>query len=102
MQCMGQGHQLCWPDQVMHERLLFLRRIIWLEIVGHITAINTLGSASTPYTAEGFAVTGATGGLTVDELSLRDGEWSVSRHGIRLGEKKVLHQCSCSAADPPA
>ena len=54
MRCMGQGHQLCWPDQVMHERLLFLRRIIWLEIVGHITAINTLVSASTPYTAEGF------------------------------------------------
>ena len=35
----------------------------------------------------------------MDELSLRDGEWSVSRHGIRLGEKKVLHQSSCSAAD---
>ena len=91
MRCMGQGHQLCWPDRVLHEQFLFLRHITGLQIVNHSRAISRLVSASAPYSAECSAVTGATGGMTVDELSLRDGEWTVSRHGIRLGEKKVPH-----------
>ena len=62
--------------------------------VDHSRAVNALVSASASYCADNSAVTDATGGMTVDELGLRDGEWSVSREGIRLGSKKVLHKLS--------
>ena len=76
----------------MHTQLLSFRRIIGLYIVSE-QSHQHIGLSQSKL-SENSAITGATGGMTVDELSLRDGEWSVSRESIRLGRKKVPHDLS--------